>query len=178
MRTLRSVWTPGRAVLPSVTVLLLAAFLSGCGTQGESRSPSPSGGSTSPSSPGSDGSSEQAGDSATQALLGHTWRLTRLGREGQQDLDLSTVAGTLVFEVGQARFDAGCNTMTGPVEVQATSLVAGPMRSTRMGCPPEVAEVESAIGALLEGTVAIEWRSNLQFVLRRDGAVAVFDTSA
>jgi heat shock protein HslJ len=79
---------------------------------------------------------------------------------------LATPAGTtpapvqapvrLVFEDGRVSAETGCNGVQGPVSVRDSVLVAGPLISTLMGCPPALMEQERWVTEMLDARPRLE----------------------
>lgn len=66
-------------------------------------------------------------------------------------------AHLLLDPKGTVSGNTGCNNFNGPATVSesdsATTIVFGPLATTRMACEPDLAEVEQAVLAVLSGTV-------------------------
>lgn len=78
-------------------------------------------------------------------VLAGDWRVTRLDAvEIPPSVEIR-----LRFEGARLSADAGCNRLTGPVEVTGSGLRFGPVVGTRMACTPAVAEAEAAFLARL-----------------------------
>lgn len=114
------------------------------------------------------------GESATIVLVDREVAEPDLSLEGTEwtieglvssDAVSSLVAGSpamLLIEGDTASVDTGCNTATGPAEVDeaAATITFGPMATTRMACEPDLMDQESAILAVLDGAVTYEIESN------------------
>lgn len=71
----------------------------------------------------------------------------------------SPVVGTVRLEFtteGRVLAEPGCNALRGSVEVQDSTLVAGPLMSTRMACEPALMEQERWVGDMLAGRPRLE----------------------
>ncbi|PTR31781.1 heat shock protein HslJ [Rhodococcus sp. OK519] len=67
---------------------------------------------------------------------------------------LETSAPTLTIgDNGQATGSTGCNRFNGPAQVGDGTIDFGPLATTRMACPTDVAEVERAVLHVLDGEV-------------------------
>lgn len=88
------------------------------------------------------------------ALEGTVWTITGV----IESEAVSSVLGdaTIVFADGEVRFASGCNTGFGPAEVSGATIEVGPVASTKMGCPDDLAALEMAITRVLDGTVTAE----------------------
>lgn len=127
------------AILVTTTLLLVigTALLAGCGTSG--------------------GSSEDE-------LIGPIWTLTAL--MGQEPLPVTEI--TAQFDAdGTVNGSAGCNTYSGPYEVDGKKLSFGqPMAMTMMACEPAVMAQEVAYMKVLESVETYEIE---------DGALTMYD---
>jgi heat shock protein HslJ len=66
----------------------------------------------------------------------------------------STIEGaTVVFADGKVQVVTGCNQISGAAVIGEGTIEAGPLGSTKMGCPPDVAQLESAVAATFDGTI-------------------------
>lgn len=67
----------------------------------------------------------------------------------------ATAAGAdgpyLVFEAGKVTGSTGCNTLEGPATVSGSTIRFGDLIMTRKACPGELAPIEQAIVAVLQG---------------------------
>lgn len=101
------------------------------------------------SSCGGDDSSVDAGDSSgtadTGALEGRQFLL-------QSETGFDLVEGTTIslrFDDGQLSADAGCNSLSGPYQLDGDTLVLSSVQMTEMGCdPPRHAQDEAFISLL------------------------------
>lgn len=62
----------------------------------------------------------------------------------------------LVFGDGRVFSETGCNTVRGPVSVEDSALVTGPLVSTRMACEPALMEQERWITQMLGARPRLE----------------------
>ena len=62
----------------------------------------------------------------------------------------------LVFGDGRVFSETGCNTVRGPVSVEDSVLVTGPLMSTRMACEPALTEQERWITEMLGSRPRLE----------------------
>jgi heat shock protein HslJ len=87
---------------------------------------------------------------STMRLAGTEWVLADLA--GRPPLD--GLQATLAFPAeGRVAGTASCNRFTGAVTVRGDSIAFGPLATTRMACPPAIAEQETRYLAALEGAV-------------------------
>jgi heat shock protein HslJ len=94
-----------------------------------------------------DGSGAGPGPPAAADLDGRTFVST--GAEG-----FTLVPGTqvtLTFEDGNVSASAGCNTMSGPYEIDDGTLEVGDMASTLIGCPDDLQRQDETLQDLLTG---------------------------
>ncbi|WP_051178701.1 META domain-containing protein [Nocardia concava] len=93
------------------------------------------------------GCSSNSGGSETPptSLMGHTYVSTAVSG--------TPIPGggplTLTFKEGRVTAQAGCNTATGPVDLQGNTLQVGEMATTLMACPGEVAGADGWQDGLL-----------------------------
>ncbi|MDJ0850076.1 MAG: META domain-containing protein [Myxococcota bacterium] len=109
------------------------------------------------------------------ALAGTSWivRAVNNGREAVVSVAAGTSLDARFGADGNVVGSAGCNRYTAPYTVEGDEIEIGPAAATRMACPPEVMEQESAFLAAL-GTAAT-WRiEGERLQLRTEaGALAV-----
>ncbi|WP_135453768.1 META domain-containing protein [Mycobacterium sp. DL99] len=91
-------------------------------------------------------------------LTGTTWQVTSLvsAQAVTTSVALEQSKPTLTIgDDGAVSGSTGCNRITGHATVSGSPAVIdfGPLATTRMACPPEVAEVEQAVLRVLKGTV-------------------------
>jgi heat shock protein HslJ len=116
-----------RVMVAVVAALVLAA--GGCGDDDEG------------------GSGADPGPPTEADLDGRTFVST--GAEG-----FTLVPGTqvtLTFEDGNVSASAGCNTMSGPYEIEDGTLEVGDMASTLIGCPDDLQQQDETLQDLLTG---------------------------
>ena len=58
---------------------------------------------------------------------------------------------TLTFEEGNVSASAGCNTMSGPYEIDDGTLEVGEMATTLIGCPDDLQQQDQTLQDLLTG---------------------------
>jgi putative lipoprotein len=112
---------------------------------------------------------------ATTDLPGTSWALIELdGAEPVAD-----AAPTLAFaEDGTVSGSTGCNTFTGSVTIDGTSLEFGPLATTRMACAdPAVSDQEQAFLLAVEGVTSYTIDEDGRLVLEGD-APLVFEVAA
>lgn len=89
-------------------------------------------------------------------LTGTTWQVTTLvsAQAATTSVALEQSKPTLtIADDGAVSGSTGCNRITGHATVSGSDIEFGPLATTRMACPPEVAEVEQAVLRVLKGTV-------------------------
>jgi putative lipoprotein len=113
-----------------------------------------------------------AGAASPPALTGIDWRIAALG-----GAPLPPAAGepTIRFEAGMdaAGFGAsvGCNRFGGSVRIEGAALAFGPVRTTRMACPPTLDAAEAALSAALDGAARWTVAGGTLRLLDADGRV-------
>jgi len=102
------------------------------------------------------------------------WEVTGYFRPGAI---VSPVPGsrlTATFEDGRISGESGCNSYTGPFEVDDTKIAIGPLASTLRACAdPAVGEQESQFLAALELARTFTVTGDNLTLLREDGGIAV-----
>lgn len=83
---------------------------------------------------------------------------------------LETSAPTLtISENGQATGTSGCNRFNGPARIEGDTIVFGPLATTKMACPADVAEVERAVLHVLDGEVGYQVEGAVMTLRKADG---------
>jgi heat shock protein HslJ len=120
-----------------------------------------------------------AGDARPESLAGRTFLSGQI-TEGGEPRPL--VEGTRIeigfSDDGRLRATAGCNTLSGPVEVQARRIVVGELSSTRIGCPPERHEQDRWLAEVLTADPAYELRGTRLLLESGDTAIRLVDRTA
>jgi heat shock protein HslJ len=62
----------------------------------------------------------------------------------------------LTFADGKVTGSTGCNSLGGPATITGSTIEFGAITMTRKGCPDDLAHVERAMAAVLQGTVPFE----------------------
>jgi heat shock protein HslJ len=62
----------------------------------------------------------------------------------------------LIFADGRVTGSTGCNDLGGPATITGSNIEFGAIGMTRKGCPDDLAPVEQAMAAVLQGTVPFE----------------------
>lgn len=79
-----------------------------------------------------------AGSSDPAALQGNTYTTSTVTVDGQEkDLAQGSTL-SVTFTDGSISLNAGCNTMTGTVDLADGKVAAGELAATRMACPEEL----------------------------------------
>lgn len=89
-------------------------------------------------------------------VVGTTWVVTTLITPDANTTSaaLETSAPSLTIgQDGQVTGSTGCNRFSGPVRVGDSTITFGPLATSRMACPDDVAEVEQAVLHVLDGEV-------------------------
>jgi heat shock protein HslJ len=71
----------------------------------------------------------------------------------------------------------GCNQFGGDYETSADQITFGPMNSTLMACEEPLMTQESAVLAMLSGTVTYQVDATRLTLTAEDGSVVVFDST-
>lgn len=102
-------------------------------------------------------------DTATGSPLeqaeGVTFELLSLGASGSAEAVLPGTTLTLTIAGNEARGSAGCNSFSGPVNLQGSFFTLGPLTSTERACgsPAGIMEQEAAYLAALEAIDGYRW---------------------
>ena len=67
----------------------------------------------------------------------------------------------LTFAGGRVTGSTGCNMLEGPATVSGSTITFGPLTMTRKACPDDLAEVERAMVAVLQGDVPFQIESDV-----------------
>ncbi|AOW92288.1 META domain-containing protein [Rhodococcus sp. WMMA185] len=105
-------------------------------------------------------------------VVGTTWTVTALiGPDATTTTPaLDRVeARLLIADDGSASGFTGCNQMVGTADVQETTITFGPWATTKMACAPDVADVERAVLAALDGQTDYTVESDTLRLTRADG---------
>ena len=89
-------------------------------------------------------------------ILGTRWVLDGIIAADAVSSVPAGVTAALTFSEGRVDVEAGCNSGGGGVEVTDTTLAFSAIALTRMACEPDAMAVESAMSAVLDGTVGYE----------------------
>lgn len=112
------------------------------------------------------------------SLTGVTWRLVTYGPAGAQITAAPGVPTSLIFsEDGTVGGSLGCNQFGGDFEASGDQITFGPMISTLMACEEPLMTQESAVLAMLSGTVTYQVDGTRLTLAAEDGSVAVFDST-
>ncbi|KAF0965415.1 META domain-containing protein [Rhodococcus sp. T7] len=96
-------------------------------------------------------------------VVGTTWTVTALISPDAVTTTAAlerTAPQLLIAGDGSASGFTGCNRMTGTADVRPSSITFGSWTTTRMACPPDESEVESAVLAALTGETGYTVRSD------------------
>jgi heat shock protein HslJ len=138
--------SPRRPVTLACAALLL--LLAACGDDDDGATAAgdrPSG--------AADGSGGGSGG-GDRVLVGRTFVSTAITEDGEPRPLADGTGVTLVFDDGQLRADAGCNSLSGPVEVGDDRLTLGEMSTTQMGCEPSLADQDAWLSEVLSADPA------------------------
>jgi heat shock protein HslJ len=101
-------------------------------------------------------------------LVGTTWEVTgTVAAQGVSSVPAEPTA-SLVFTDDEVSVDTGCNTGSGGVEIGDDTITFAPIATTLRACVDDVAELEAAVLAVLQGEVAYEIDGD-RLSLRTDG---------
>ncbi len=90
-------------------------------------------------------------------LLDTTWMVTgTVANQGVSSVPTDSTASITIAPDGTVAIDTGCNTGSGSVEVTDTSLVFGPIATTRRACVDELNALEASVLTVLQGEVTYE----------------------
>jgi heat shock protein HslJ len=129
--------------------------------------------------PAGGGGGSGAGGARPESLTGRTF-LSEQVTEGGEPRPL--VEGTRIeigfSDDGRLRATAGCNTLSGAVEVQARRIVVGELASTRIGCPPERHDQDRWLAGVLTADPVYELRGTRLVLESGDTAIRLVDRTA
>jgi heat shock protein HslJ len=112
------------------------------------------------------------------SLTGVTWRLVSYGPAGAQTDAVAGVPTSLIFsEDGAVGGTMGCNQFGGDYETSGDQITFSALNSTLMACEEPLMTQESAVLAMLSGTVTFEVDGTKLTLTAEDGSVAVFDST-
>lgn len=113
-------------------------------------------------------------------LAGTAWRVTGVNT-GRQAVASVPAALRLTLEFtadGAVRGTGGCNAYSGTYTQAGSVLKVGPLRTTRMACPPETMQQEAAFLAALQSSVAVRREADRLELRDAAGALQVSATAA
>lgn len=145
-----------------ITLILLLCILS---------SACVSGGDTGNDTPGD--RTEMAGNSAQMDPLdGTAWKLLHY-RKTQVSEDIII---RLIFEKGDLSGSSGCNSYSGPYQINGSGITVGPIATTLMACmdPSEVMEIEHMYQEWLLDAQTFTLREGQLMIFRSDGEALTF----
>jgi heat shock protein HslJ len=126
---------------------------------------------------------EEVGEDQSPAvrLEGTSWTLTAMaeydGDTGSVGSVPAGVTATLRIEGGRVLFETGCNSGSGPVEVDGDTLRFGDLVVTLRGCLDARADVQRSVLRVLDGSVT--WSiAGRELRLRRGGHELVYTAAA
>jgi heat shock protein HslJ len=91
------------------------------------------------------------------ALLDTTWKVTgTVANEAVSSVPADSTASITIAPDGTVAVDSGCNTGSGSVEVTDTTLVFGPIATTKRACVDELNALEASVLTVLQGEVTYE----------------------
>jgi len=105
-------------------------------------------------------------------VVGTTWVVDTLitPQAVSTSAALETSAPTLTIgDGGQVTGTTGCNRFNGPATVDGDTITFGPLATTRMACPTDVAEVERSVLHVLDGQVTYEVDGATMRLMQADG---------
>ena len=107
-------------------------------------------------------------------ILGTDWRIVALAGTplpsdaGDAALRIETAAHGTVFSAS-----VGCNRLGGPVQMRDDTVTFGPVRSTRMACPPPLDAAEKALAEALARAARWQIDGTSLRLLEASGAVVL-----
>lgn len=105
-------------------------------------------------------------------IIGTTWTVSSLISPDAVSTSTAleqSVPRLSIAEDGAVTGNAGCNRINGTADVHESTIVFGPLATTRMACPDEVAEVERAVLHVLDGEVQAVVDSDTLRLTKPDG---------
>ncbi len=94
-------------------------------------------------------------------LVDTTWTVTgTVANQGVSSVPADSTASIMIAPDGTVAVDTGCNTGSGSVEIADTTLVFGPIATTRRACADELNALEASVLAVLQGEVSYEINGN------------------
>ncbi len=104
-------------------------------------------------------------------LVGTTWTVAgTVATEAVSSVPIDSTASITIADDGSVAVDSGCNTGSGSVEVTDTTLVFGPIATTKRACADELNQLEASVLAVLQGEVAYEIKGNTLSLRTGEGA--------
>ena len=103
-------------------------------------------------------------------LVDTTWTVTgTVANQGVSSVPVESTASIMIAPDGTGAVDTGCNTGSGSVEVTDTTLIFGPIATTRKACADELNALEASVLAVLQGEVTYEINgANLSLRVERE----------
>ena len=90
-------------------------------------------------------------------LLLTTWMVTgTVANQGVSSVPTDSTASITIAPDGTVAVDTGCNAGSGSIEVTDTTLVFGPIATTRRACIAELNALEASVLTVLQGEVTYE----------------------
>jgi heat shock protein HslJ len=115
---------------------------------------------------------------AAPGLTGVTWKLVSYGPPDQLTAAAPNVETSLVFgEDGKVSGSMGCNQFGGSYETKGDQISFGPLAATLMACPEPAMSQETAVLAILSGTVTYKLDGNSLTLTGQDGSLANFSAT-
>ncbi|MBM4485507.1 META domain-containing protein [Rhodococcus hoagii] len=105
-------------------------------------------------------------------VVGTTWVVDTLvtPQAVSTSVALEASAPTLTIDdAGQVTGSTGCNRFNGPATIAGDTITFGPLATTRMACPADVADVERSVLHVLDGPVTYEVDGPTMRLTKDDG---------
>jgi heat shock protein HslJ len=119
------------------------------------------------------------GDARPESLAGRTFLSEQVTEGGEPRPLVEDTRIEIGFsEDGRLRATAGCNTLSGAVEVRAGRIVVGELASTRIGCPPERHDQDRWLAEVLTADPGYDLRGTRLLLESGDTAIRLVDSTA
>ena len=143
-------------LLAIVAVIVLLVIGCGGGSEPDAAGSDPSGSDGGDGDGGDGDGGDGSGDDLAAGLDGRTFESTAVTVDG---IEQPLVDGTVIrlsFENGQLGASAGCNSMGGGYQLDASTLVIGAMAMTEMGCDPARHAQDDLVVGFLAASPSLE----------------------
>jgi heat shock protein HslJ len=113
---------------------------------------------------------------ASRDTIEGTWEITgylMVSGPGFSSTAIDSAPSAVFAADGSISGGTGCNTYRGQYELDGPSISIGPLRTTRMACPPELVEQEAGILASLTAAAAFTLAPGTATLLNADGQLVL-----